>query len=389
MNKTLKFGPEFKEIEVGRIVILAKETPLKLDSGAIISSFPLAYQTYGNLNADKSNAILLCHGLTADQYVIGEHPVTGKPGWWESMVGPGKPIDTDKYFIICPNVLGGCMGSLGPKEIDAKTGKAYNLTFPVITIGDIVQAQKLLIDHLGISRLFSVIGASMGGMQVLKWLDFYPEMVLSAIPISTAARHTAQNIAFHEIGRQAIMADPDWLEGNYLSAGKYPSKGLAVARMTAHVTYLSEAGLQRKFGRKLQAGENFTYGFEADFAIESYLRHQGISFVERFDPNSYLYITRAMDYFDLALDNGGVLSNAFARVKSAVCVICFTSDWLFPPPESKLLVHALNATSARVSYVEIETDKGHDAFLLDEPDFRRTIAGFLKGVERKNGHFKE
>jgi len=385
MNKTLKFGPEFKEIEVGKIVLLAEDAPLRLDSGAEISSFPLAYQTYGNLNAEKSNAVLICHGLTADQYVIGRHPVTGKPGWWENMVGPKKPIDTEKYFIICPNVLGGCMGSFGPKELNPQTGHPYNLTFPVITIADMVRAQKLLIDHLGIPRLFSIIGASMGGMQALKWADLYPEMVVSAIPIAAAGRHTAQNIAFHEVGRQAIMADPDWCEGNYLDAKKYPAKGLAVARMTAHVTYLSEAKLARKFGRKLQERENVTYGFEADFEIESYLRHQGASFVDRFDPNSYLYITRAMDYFDLGTDHGGVLANAFARSKAAFCVICFTSDWLFPPAESKLLVHALNATAASVSYVEIETDKGHDAFLLDEPDFARTIAGFLKGVGRKEG----
>ncbi len=383
MNKILKFGSEFKEIEVGKIVVLGENAALRLDSGADISSFPLAYQTYGALNTEKSNAVLICHGLTADQYVVGQHPVTGKPGWWENMVGPGKPIDTAKYFVICPNVLGGCMGSFGPKETNLKTGQPYNLHFPVITIADMVRAQKLLVDYLGIPRLFSIIGASMGGMQALKWADLYPEMVVSAIPIAAAGRHTAQNIAFHEIGRQAIMADPDWCEGNYLDEKKYPAKGLAVARMTAHVTYLSEAKLARKFGRKLQGRENFTYGFEADFEIESYLRHQGASFVDRFDPNSYLYITRAMDYFDLAADNGGVLANSFARTKAAFCVICFTSDWLFPPSESKLLVHALNATAASVSYVEIATDKGHDAFLLDEPDFARTIAGFLKGVARK------
>jgi homoserine O-acetyltransferase/O-succinyltransferase len=387
MGRNLKstFGASAKEAEVGLIVNLAQDVPLLLDCGASLSNFPFAYQTYGTLNDDKSNVIVICHGLTGDQYVAGMHPVTERPGWWDSMVGPGKTIDTDHYFIICSNVLGGCMGSLGPKEINPETGKYYGLSLPVITISDMVRAQKLLLDYLGIDNVFAVIGASMGGMQVLEWVSQYPDMVYSAIVIATAARHTAQNIAFHEIGRQSIIADPNWCEGNYLEQGTYPTKGLAVARMTAHVTYLSEIALHRKFGRSLQNRQAITYGFEADFQVESYLRHQGISFVDRFDANSYLYITRAMDYFDLAARHGNVLSKAFTNTKTRICVISFSSDWLFPTVESRLIVHALNASTAHVSFVEVETDKGHDAFLLDEPEFIETMASFIRKSAEKRG----
>ncbi len=377
------FGADYREVEVGDIVTLAQDTPLQLENGAEISSFPVAFQTYGRLNADKSNAILVCHGLTADQYLIGKHPVTGKPGWWENAVGKGKTIDTDKYFIICPNSLGGCMGSYGPKSAD-KNGQPYNLDFPVFTIRDTVRVHKLLLENLGINRLFSVIGGSMGGMQVLEWMASYPGMLHSAVPISTAPRHTAQNIAFHEIGRQAIMADPGWCGGNYIKERKFPSGGLSVARMTAHVTYLSKEGLHRKFGRELQDRDRVSYGFDADFQIESYLRHQGMAFVERFDPNSYLYLTRAMDYFDLAADYGGELHNAFRRSADvSCCIISFSSDWLFPTEGMKQIVHALSGVAADVSFVEIESDKGHDAFLLDEPELNQTLNGFLGRVERK------
>lgn len=379
----LQFGPSYRGVEVGLVVHLAREKPLKLDSGAEISDFPIAYQTFGKLNADKSNVILACHGLTGDQYIIGKHPVTGKDGWWSLMVGPGKPIDTERFFVISSNVLGGCMGSFGPKNINPKTGNPYNLDFPVLTIADMVRAQKLLLEHLGISKIFSVLGGSMGGMQALTWAALYPEMVDSVVSIACSAKHTAQNIAFHEIGRQAVIADPNWCDGNYLNERKFPSKGLAVARMTAHVTYLSESGLQRKFGRGLQDREEISYGFGPDFQIESYLRHQGISFVERFDPNSYLYITRAMDYFDLEADYGSIAA-AFKNSKASFCIISFSSDWLFPTEESKHIVHALAATEADVRFVEIKTDKGHDAFLLDEPDLNNAIEGFLKSVEKKN-----
>jgi homoserine O-acetyltransferase len=287
--------------------------------------------------------------------------------------------------VICANVLGGCMGSTGPVETNPDTGQPYGLTFPVITIGDMVRVQAMLLDELGIERLFSVIGGSMGGMQVLEWAARYPERVFSAVPIAASARHSAQNIAFHEVGRQAIMADPDWQGGNYLRSDRRPKRGLSVARMAAHVTYLSETALHRKFGRTLQDRTGVSYGFDADFQVESYLRHQGISFVDRFDANSYLYITRAMDYFDLAAAHGGVLANAFRGTASRFCVISFTSDWLFPTAESRDLVRALSAVAANVSFCEIETDRGHDAFFLDEPEFHRVLTGFLDGAANQAG----
>ena len=359
--------------------------PLRLDCGVALSPFTIAYETYGHLNAGKSNVVLICHALTGDQHVASKHPLSGKPGWWETMVGPGLPIDTDRFFVICQNVIGGCMGTTGPKDINPVTGKAYGLDFPVITIADMVRAQAMLLDRLGISDLFCVIGGSMGGMQALQWAAAYPDRVFSAIPIATAARHSAQNIAFHEVGRQAIMADPEWCSGAYLAQGSNPAKGLAVARMAAHITYLSEAALHRKFGRNLQNREKVTYGFDADFQIESYLRHQGMTFVDRFDANSYLYITRAMDYFDLAADYGGVLANAFHGTKARFCIVSFTSDWLFPTTDSRQIVHALNAVAANVSFVEIDTDKGHDAFLLDEPEMFATLRGFIDSAAEKRG----
>lgn len=384
---TLTFGPSYRSVEVGDIAVLAQDAPLVLESGAQLSHVPLAYKTHGTLNAEKSNAILVCHGLTGDQYILDTHPVTSKPGWWSDyMVGPGKPLDTDKYFIICSNVLGGCLGSLGPKSINPATKEPYNLQFPVLTIGDMVKAQKLLIDKLGITQLMCVIGCSMGGMVALDWAARYPQHLKSAMFIATAARHSAQNIAFHEIGRQAIMADPDWQGGNYINAGTFPSKGLAVARMTAHVTYLSQAGLQHKFGRNLQDRAQVSYGFEADFQVESYLRYQGRNFVERFDPNSYLYITRAMDYFDLAADFGGSLGAAFTGAQHAsFCVVSLSSDWLFTTAESKQIVRALAANAADVSFVEIPTDKGHDAFLLDVPLFYDAARGFIEKVAQQTG----
>ncbi|MDX1581403.1 MAG: homoserine O-acetyltransferase, partial [Alphaproteobacteria bacterium] len=300
-------------------------------------------------------------------------------------LGPGKVVDTNRYYVLCPNVLGSCMGTTGPKENDPETGKPYGIRFPVITIGDMVRVQAAFLEQLGIENLFCVIGGSMGGMQVLDWAARFPERVFSAVPIATTARHTAQNIAFHEVGRQAIMADPNWQGGAYYDSDKGPSAGLSVARMAAHITYLSEQGLQEKFGRQLQDRDAPTYGFDADFQVESYLRHQGISFVERFDANSYLYITRAMDYFDLAQDYGGKLAQAWANTPTRFCVISFTSDWLYPTAESRAIVHALNAAAAKVSFVEIETDKGHDAFLLDLPEFNDVMAGFLNSAAEARG----
>lgn len=364
----------------GEFVSLATDRPLDLDSGARLGPISVAYTTHGTLNPDRSNAILICHALTGDQFVCGTHPMTGRPGWWDTMVGPGKPLDPDRYFLICPNILGGCMGTTGPSEINAATGKPWGLDFPVITIGDMVNVQKLLVDHLGIERLFCVIGGSMGGMQVLDWAARFPERVFSAMPIATALRCSAQNIAHHEVGRQAVMADPDWCGGRYQEEGKRPHRGLAVARMGAHITYLSESALTRKFGRNLQGRDRVTYGFEADFQVESYLRHQGITFVDRFDANSYLYITRAMDYFDLAEEHGGVIANIFTGTAVRFGVISFTSDWMFPTWENREIVKALNGVGASVSFVEIDTDQGHDSFLMDIPDYHRVIRGFLDGA---------
>ncbi len=368
-----------------QLVKFGPDKPLRLDAGVDLSPFQIAYMTYGELNARKSNAILVCHALSGDQYVASEHPVTKKPGWGETLIGPGKPIDTNRYFVICSNVLGGCMGTTGPASRDPKTGEPYGLSLPVVTIRDMVRAQAMLLDHLGINTLLCVTGGSMGGMQALQWAVSYPERAFAVLPLATAARHSAQNIAFHEVGRQAVMADPEWRNGRYLVEGRNPSRGLAVARMAAHITYLSDAALHRKFGRQLQDRQALTFGFDADFQVESYLRHQGSSFVDRFDANSYLYITRAMDYFDLAGEHGGVLANAFKGTRSRFCVVSFTSDWLFPTSDARQIVHALNASGASVSFAEIETDKGHDAFLLDEPELFAITRGFLESAARSRG----
>jgi homoserine O-acetyltransferase len=373
------FGASYREIDVGEVVTLARGEPFTLECGVSISDFPLAFQTFGTLNKKRDNAILICHALSGDQYVAGAHPVTGKEGWWERMVGAGKPIDTSRFFVICSNVIGSCMGSFGPKDINPVTGKPYGTTFPFITLGDMVRAQALLVDHLGIEKLFAVIGGSMGGMQALEWATRMPERLRAVAAIATSSRQSAQNIAFHEIGRQAIMADPDWCDGDYIAQRKYPSKGLAVARMAAHVTYLSEAMLQEKFGRNLQNREHFTYGFDADFSIESYLRHQGMSFVERFDANSYLYLTRAASYFDLTQGGRKTLPQVFAGTKVRFCMVSFSSDWLYSTVESRNIARALNAVAADVSFTEIETDKGHDSFLLDVPEFDATMRGFIGG----------
>jgi len=367
------------------VVTFPADRPLPLDSGGLLAPLTVAYQTYGSLDAARANAVLVCHALTGDQHVANVHPVTGKPGWWTAMVGPGRPIDTDRFFVICANVVGGCLGTTGPASLNPATGRAYGLDLPVITIRDMVRAQAMLVDHLGIETLFCVAGGSMGGMQVLQWAGLFPERVFSAMPIATGARHSSQNIAFHEVGRQAVMADPDWRQGRYLDEGTRPEKGLSVARMAAHVTYLSDQALHAKFGRKLQDRAAPTFSFDADFQIESYLRYQGRSFVERFDANSYLYMTRAMDYFDLAADYGGLLARAFRGTKTRFCVASFTSDWLFPTAESRAIVHALNAGGASVSFVEIETDKGHDAFLLDVPDLMTTSRGFIESAARARG----
>jgi homoserine O-acetyltransferase len=360
--------------------------PFPLDSGATLGEIEIAYETHGRLNAAGSNAILICHALTGDQHVASPHPRTGKPGWWTRMVGPGKPVDPERHLIVCANVLGSCMGSTGPASVDPVTGTPYAMRFPVITIRDMVRAQAALLDHLGIARLRAVVGGSMGGMQALSWAATYPARVEAAVVIASAARHSAQNIAFHEVGRQAIMADPRWRGGDYYASGDPPTSGLAVARMAAHITYLSEAGLTEKFGRRLQGRPDKpdgakSFGFDADFQVESYLRHQGLSFTDRFDANSYLYITRALDYFDLAEDHGGRLAEAFRGSAARFCLISFDTDWLYPTAESRAIAHALNAAGAAVSCVELSSPFGHDAFLLDAPEMNRIVDGFLRAGE--------
>ncbi len=352
--------------------------PFPLDGGASLPAVEIAYETYGALNGDASNAILVCHALTGDHHVASPHPRTGKPGWWARIVGPGRPIDTDRHLVICANVLGSCMGSSGPASL-APDGAPYAMRFPVITIRDMVRAQAALLDHLGIARLHAVVGGSMGGMQALEWAASYPDRVAAALVIASSARHSAQNIAFHEVGRQAIMADPAWRGGDYYGADG-PTAGLAVARMAAHITYLSEAGLTEKFGRRLQQRDAKGFGFDADFQVESYLRHQGLSFTDRFDANAYLYITRAMDYLDIAEAHGGSLAAAFKGSATRFCLISFDSDWLYPTAESRAIVHALNAAGAPVSFVELSSPFGHDSFLLDHADMDRVVAGFLRAA---------
>ena len=350
---------------------------LPLDCGQALKGAQIAYETYGELSADRSNAILICHALTGDQYVASEHPITGKPGWWERMVGPGKPIDTDRFHVICANVIGSCMGSTGPAS-EAADGRPYAMRFPVITIRDMVRGLVALLDGLGIERLHAVVGGSMGGMQTLSLAANWPERAERVLVIASTARHSAQNIAFHEVGRQAIMADPAWGEGDYYGTGSSPDNGLAVARMAAHITYLSEEGLTEKFGRRLQDRSAKSFGFDADFQVESYLRYQGSGFTQRFDANSYLYITRAMDYFDLAEEHGGKLADAFEGTNARFCLVSFDTDWLYPTAESRHIVHALNAAGAKVSFVELSAAAGHDSFLLPHKQLDRVIGGFIQ-----------
>jgi len=351
--------------------------PLKLDCGQIIKDFPIAYETYGKLNEKKNNAILIFHALSGDQFVAGTNPVTNKDGWWNTAVGVGKAVDTEKYFIICANVLGGCMGSFGPKNLNDADSEPYGLKFPVITIGDMVRAQESLLEHFNIKKLLSVLGGSMGGMQLLQFCALYPDKTFSAVPIASTASHNAQQIALNELARQAIMSDPLWNKGNYYKDKKIPKNGLAVARMAAHITYMSDKGLQERFGRKLQEKKDYEFTFDADFQIESYLRHQGNVFVDRFDANSYLYISRAMDYFDLSKQFKNGLVEAFQDHKTRFLIISFSSDWLYPTKNSKDIVIALNASGANVAFSEIKTDKGHDSFLVNEPEFLETLKGFL------------
>jgi len=356
--------------------VLELAEPLALDCGQQLEGVQIAYETYGTLNAARDNAVMICHATTGDQYVASQHPITGKPGWWARTVGPGLPIDTDRFFVICANVLGSCMGSTGPAS-PAADGQPYAMRFPVLTIRDMVRAHVVLLDELGIETLHAVVGGSMGGMQALSLAANWPEKAQRVLVIAATAAMPVQNIAFQELGRQAIMADPNWQQGAYYGTGKSPDSGLSVARMAAHITYLSEETLSEKFGRRLQDRAEKSFGFDADFQVESYLRYQGVSFTERFDANSYLYITRAMSYFDLTDEHGGRLADAFARCTARFCLVSFDTDWLYPTVESRKIAHALNAAGAPVSFVELASPYGHDSFLLDVPALDRVIAGFL------------
>jgi homoserine O-acetyltransferase len=349
----------------------------KLESGEKIGPVTLAYETYGKLNADKSNAVLIVHALSGDAHAAGLHRESDRePGWWDNLIGPGKAFDTDKYFVICSNILGGCKGSTGPSSVNPKTNKPYALDFPVITIRDIVNAQKHLVDHLGIERLLSIAGGSMGGMQALSWLVNYPDRVCSVIPIATALKHSPQQIAFDEVGRQAVMADPNWRDGNYYGQSA-PDKGLAVARMIGHITYMSDRSMEDKFGR-LRKKDAKNFKFTADFEVEGYLHYRGDNFVKRFDANSYLYITKAMDNFDLL--EGKTIQNLFKGVKAKLLIIAFKSDWLYPAYQSKEIIKAAKLAGIEVTYCEIDSTYGHDAFLLETKEETHLVKYFLKKV---------
>jgi len=354
---------------------------MSLENGRRLGPVTLAYETYGTLNSERSNAVLVAHALTGDAHAAGYYEKNDpRPGWWDIMIGPGKGIDTDKWFVLSSNVLGGCIGSTGPASIDPATGRSYGMSFPVITIGDMVRAQQALLEHLGISRLLAVVGGSMGGMQVLEWAVRYPDMVRAAIPLATTTRHSALAIAFNEVARQAIMADPAWNRGDYYG-GRKPDLGLAVARMIGHITYLSDKAMRQKFGRRLQDRSDLSFEFDADFQVESYLRHQGARFVERFDANSFLYVTKAADYFDLEKQYGdGSAVQAFARARARFLVVSFTSDWLYPTYQSRAMVTALKKNGLNVSFCEIEADAGHDAFLLPNDRLSALMRGFLNSV---------
>ncbi len=354
---------------------------LPLDNGATLTPVEVAYESYGRLNAAKSNAILVLHAFTGDAHAAGISHETGKPGWWDNMIGPGKAFDTNQYFVFCSNVLGGCRGTTGPSSIDPATGRPYAMSFPVITIGDMVRLQKMLVDHLGIGKLLAVAGGSMGGMQALEWAVSFPDRVVAAIPIACTTRHSAQQIAFNEVGRQAIMADPDWNGGDYYG-GNPPARGLAVARMVGHITYMSDDSMREKFGRRLRDKETFSFGFDVDFEVESYLRYRGLQFVNRFDANSYLYITKALDYFDLTSGHR-TLNAAMEAASARFLVISFSSDWLYPSYQSQEIVRALRSRNCDVAYVELQANYGHDSFLVDVAEQTNLVRGFLASTFEK------
>lgn len=364
---------ESKHIKFG------KEKSLILDCGKTLESFNLSYMTYGKLNENKSNAILLFHPLTGDQFVCGKNPVTGKDGWWDNYVGSNKPIDTDKYFIVCINILGGCMGSEGPKSINPKTNKHYGLDFPCITLDDVARSQKLLIEHFGIKKLYGVAGGSMGGMLALKYCELYPDEIENAFIVAAGPNMSARNIGINEVSRQSIMRDVNWNGGDYYENNEKPNNGLNVARMFAHITYLSEQSMDKKFGRNLQDKKNFSYDVKKyDFQVESYLNYQGKNFVDRFDANSYLYITKALDYFDITNGSKSGISSSFNNCKIKFLIASIDSDWLFSTKENYTLVHKLTALGLEVSFFEIESDFGHDGFLVENVELSKIIEKFFK-----------
>ncbi|MGE0267156.1 MAG: homoserine O-acetyltransferase [Candidatus Omnitrophota bacterium] len=372
--------PDLGIIETKFVTFCEPPDELKLKSGEKLGPITVAYETYGSLNDRKSNAILVFHSLTSDAHAAGFHPGDDKPGWWDTMIGPGKAFDTDKYYVICANVIGGCKGSTGPASTNPKTGRPYGLSFPVVTVEDMCAVQKKLIDHLGIKRLMSIAGGSMGGLLALKWSIMYPDAVDSCIAIATNTRHTAQQIALHEVARRAIMSDPDWDGGDYYGKS-IPARGMAVARMIGHITYMSEKSMDEKFGRKLMKKERLGYDFSTDFEVESYLNYRGESFVQRFDANSYLYLSKALDYFDITEEKGDVTS-AFKPAKCPFLVISFSSDWLYPPYQSKEMVKALKANDLDVSAILIESSYGHDAFLVEVENQSKLVSHFLQRFEK-------
>lgn len=388
MGALFEVGVMFPENSVGivqpKTFQFAQDEPFLLESGETLQPVTIAYETYGELNADRSNAVLILHALSGGAHAAGYlHADDDKPGWWDDSIGPGKAFDTDRFFVICSNVLGSCYGSSGPMTVDPRTGKPYGLNFPLVTIGDMVRAQLKLIDFLGIDQLLCVTGGSMGGMQALEWAAHYPDRVKAAIPLATTARHSPMLIAFSEVGRQAIYADPAWNDGNYYDQEKGPDAGLAVARMVGHITYLSESAMHQKFGRRLQDIERYGYEFQTEFAIESYLKYNGNNFTRRFDANSYLYVTKALDYFDLSSQTGSLAASFANSTNVKYLVVSFTSDWLYPSYHSKELVSALTAAGADVTYLDIQSTWGHDAFLLEVDTMTNLISSFLERLLRE------
>jgi homoserine O-acetyltransferase len=371
---------------VGEVAIQSVEfDSLPLDSGEVLAPVTIAFETYGRLNEERTNAILIVHALSGDAHAAGYYPGEDKPGWWETMIGPGKGFDTNRYFVVCSNVIGGCKGSSGPNSINPANGRPYGIAFPLVTVGDMVRAQKLLIDHLGISCLLSVSGGSMGGMQALQWAVAYPEAVASCIPIAATQRHSPMQIAFNEVGRQAIMGDPNWNGGDYYD-GDPPDSGLSVARMIGHITYLSDESMHQKFGRRLRGSKELGYDLSQDFEVASYLKYQGEMFTRRFDANTYLYVTKALDYFDLSAGHG-VLTETFRDIPEDMrfLLIAFSSDWLYPPYQSKEIVKALKGNNIDCSYLEMKLSFGHDAFLLENKELSRVVWHFVDTTARRRG----